>query len=110
MHLETIRDYKLADWKYEKIMKEIFDFEQQLDDQHEIALNLASFGSNILLNVVHIEYQNPDILYFFGYVNGTYSQLIQHVSQLNFLLTSVPKDDPTKPPRRIGFQVNNEEK
>lgn len=46
----TIRDYDLADWKYEKILEQI-----------------------------------------------------QHASQLNFLLTSVEREDKTKPARRIGF-------
>lgn len=104
-----IRDYNLADWKYEKIMEEIRDFENELDDEHEIALNLASFGSFITMSVVDIGYQNPDILYFYGYVNGKYSQLIQHSSQLNFLLTSVEREDKTKPARRIGFLSENDQ-
>ena len=38
-----IRDYSLADWKYEKIMEEIAEYEAKLDNDHEIALRLASF-------------------------------------------------------------------
>ena len=53
-------------------------------------------------------YQNPDILYFYGLVNGKKSQLIQHASQLNFLLTSVEREDKTKPARRIGFANPND--
>ena len=106
--LSEIRDYKLADWKYEKIMEEIYNFEQELDDENEIALRLASFGSSITMIVTNIGYQNPDILYFYGYVNGKTSQLIQHISQLNFLITSVEKEDKSKPPRRIGFSISTE--
>ncbi len=101
--VEPIRNYNLADWKYEKIMEEIHDFEEDLDEEHEIALKLASFGSSVTLIVTSIGYQNPDILYFYGFVNGNYSQLIQHASQLNFLITSVEREDKAKPARRIGF-------
>lgn len=99
----SIRDYDLADWKYEKIIEQIREFEKTLDAEHEIALKLASFGSSITMAVTHIGYQNPDLLYFYGFVNGTDAQLIQHMNQLNFLLTSVEREDKSKPARRIGF-------
>ena len=99
----SIRDYETADWKYEKLMEQIHDFEETLDAEHEIALKLASFGSSITMIVTNIGYQNPDLLYFYGFVNGTEAQLIQHMNQLNFLLTSVERADKSKPARRIGF-------
>lgn len=102
-----IRDYSLADWKYEKIMEEIAEYEAKLDNDHEIALRLASFGSSTVMVVTSVGYQNPDMLYFYGFVNGKNAQLIQHVSQLNFLITSVEREDKTKPARRIGFRPTN---
>ncbi|MBR4026792.1 MAG: hypothetical protein IKJ01_04455 [Lachnospiraceae bacterium] len=104
-----IRDYNLAKWKYEKIIEQIIEFEEALDDEHELALKLASFGSTTTMLVTDIGYQNPDMLYFYGYVNGKEAQLIQHTSQLNFLLTSVERQDKTKPARRLGFNVSNDE-
>lgn len=98
-----IRNYDMAVWKYEKIMEQIHDFEETLDTEHEIALYLASFGSSITMIVTDISYQNPDLLYFHGFVNGKNAQLIQHMNQLNFLLTSVEREDKSKPARRIGF-------
>lgn len=100
---ESLQDYHMADWKYTKIMEEIHDFEKGLDAEHEIALKLASFGSSITMIVTSIGYQNPDMLYFYGFVNGNNAQLIQHMNQLNFLLTAVEREDKTKPARRIGF-------
>lgn len=97
------RDFHLADWQHDKIMEQIRNFEKELDNNHEIALLLASFGTSILMQVINIGYQNPDMMYFYGYVNEKYTQLIQHVSQLNFLITSIEKEDKSKPPRRIGF-------
>lgn len=105
----SIRDYDHADWKYEKIMEQVRDFEENLDEDHEIGLMLASFGSSITMLVTEIGYQNPDLLYFYGSVNGTDSQLIQHVSQLNFLLTSVEREDKSIPARRIGFSLTHDE-
>lgn len=106
---DLLRDHYHADWKHEKIMENIRDFESTLDEQHEIALLLSSFGTSTLMLVTKIEFQNPDMLYFYGFVDGKKAQLIQHTSQLNFLITSVPKADPTKEPRRIGFiQINSQ--
>lgn len=106
---EPIRDYNLADWKYEKIMEEIRNFEEQLDSEHEIALKLASFGSSITMSVTSIGYQNPDMLYFYGFINGKDAQLIQHINQLNFLITSVERIDKSKPARRIGFTISDKD-
>lgn len=109
---DLLRDRYHADWKHEKIMEEIKDFESALDDEHEIALLLSSFGTSTLMLVTDIGYQNPDMLYFYGLVDGKEAQLIQHTSQLNFLITStsVSKQDPTKEPRRIGFiQADSED-
>ena len=95
----------MADWKFEKLIEQVKDFEEDLDDDHEVALKLASFGSSVVMYVVTIGYQNPDMLYFYGFVDGQPAQLIQHMSQLNFLITSVEKVDKDKPPRRIGFDL-----
>lgn len=103
-NVADIRDYNLADYSYEVIMERIKEFEDTLDEDHEIALRLASFGQSITLSVVDIGYSNPSTLVFHGYVGDQPATLIQHMSQLNFLLLAVKKADPEKPPRRIGFE------
>lgn len=108
--IEEPRDYNMADWKFEKLIEQIKDFEEGLDDDHEVALKLTSFGSAVMMYVVTIGYQNPDMLYFYGFVDGQPAQLIQHMSQLNFLITSVEKIDKDKPARRIGFALPTLEK
>ncbi len=102
------RDYKMADYSYEVIMRRIKEFEDTLDENQEIAVKLASFGQSVTMSVTDIGYSNPSTLVFYGYVNGQSATLIQHVSQLNFLLLAVQKSDPEKPPRRIGFAAPNE--
>lgn len=100
------RDYTHADWKYEKLKEEIEDFQKNLSEELDVCVQLASFGSNILMQVTGIGYQNPDLLYFYGYINGNDAQLIQHMSQLNFILMAVKREDPAQPPRRIGFSAD----
>lgn len=100
------RDYRAADYQYEKLIEEIKNFESRLDDEHEIALKLASFGESITINVTEIGYYNPSLIVFDGFVNGNRATLVQHVNQLNFLLIAVKKPDPKRPARRIGFDLN----
>jgi len=49
------------------------------------------------------------MLHFYGYVNDQPAELIQNISQLNFLITSIKKADDTKPPRRLGFHMGSED-
>lgn len=104
-----MRNCNLADYSYEVIMERIKEFEDTLDNDHEVALRLASFGQSITLSVVDIGYSNPSTLVFHGYVGDQPATLIQHMSQLNFLLLAVKKADPEKPPRRIGFSQPTED-
>ena len=107
--VDPIRNYKLADYTYDIIREHIQDFEKELDSEHELAVQLASFGQNITMSVTDIGYSNPSTIVFYGYVNNQKATLIQHVSQLSFLLLSVKKQDPDKPPRRIGFETATED-
>jgi len=102
-NISSARNYYLADYKFEVIKKMIKDFEDKLDNEHEVALKLATFGQSILLNVTSIGYVNPSTIVFHGFVDGQPATLIQHMTMLNFLLISAPVQDTSKPPRRIGF-------
>lgn len=107
--IATVRNYNLADYTYEVIMEQIKDFEDALDDDQEVALKLTSFGQSITMAVTGIGYANPSTLFFYGLVGDQEATLIQHVSQLNFLLLAVKKTDPEKPARRIGFVPPSED-
>ena len=102
------RDYTMADWKYEKLKEQIEELQENLPDTVDVCIQLASFGESILMIVDDIGYQNPDLLYFYGTVNGNEAQLIQHISQLNFLLVTQPKPEPQAKPKRIGFAIDDE--
>lgn len=97
-----IRNYNLADWKYEKIVEQIQEFQQGLSESVDILVQLSPFGSGLML-VENIGFQNPDLLYFYGTISGNKAQLIQHMSQLNFMLLSIPWKEGSEKPHRIGF-------
>ena len=108
IQIPIFRDYTHADWKYEKLKEQIEEFQSDLTDDVDVCIALASFGTSMIMQVTDIGYQNPDMLYFYGYINGNQTQLIQHVSQLNFVLMAIKKEEPERPPRRIGFIVDEE--
>ena len=98
--------FSYSDTQFEHIKKYIITYQNTLDNEHDVAVMLTNFGSSITMEVTHIGYEKSVLMVFQGYVNGRFSVLIQHVSQLNFLLTSVPKD-PEKPKRKIGFATSD---
>ena len=100
--------YSYSDTQFEILKDYIQKFEASLDDEHEVGLMLTNFGQSVTMTVTSIGYEESVILVFKGYVNGVMSTLIQHVSQLNFLLTAVPRS-PEHPKRRIGFSLPEEE-
>ena len=103
------RNYEYADWKYEEIKEQIEEFQSDLSHDLDVCVALTSFGQSMIMQVDDIGYQNPDMLFFYGYINGNKTQLIQHSSQLNFMLMTVKKVEPDRPPRRIGFITDDEE-
>lgn len=99
--------YSYSDTQFEILQKYIAKFEQSLDTEHEVGVMLTNFGQTITMQVVEIGYEKSVLMIFKGYVNGSLCTLIQHVSQLNFLLVSMPKE-PDRPKRTIGFVAPEE--
>lgn len=93
-----------AQWMYERLVKSIIDFEQNLDEEHEVAAQLVSFNNNETFNIMDVGFWDPDLIIFFGMSpQGNRIQLMQHVSQVNIMLVAMPKVEKKEPPRRIGF-------
>lgn len=97
--------YAYADTQFEIIKRHILEFQNSLDSEHDVGLMLTNFGSTVLMEVTSIGYEKSVLMVFKGRVNGRDATLIQHINQLNFLLTSVPKA-PDIPKRVIGFTAN----
>ncbi len=94
-----------SDTQFKIIKKYVQDFQRSLDQDHDVGLLLTNFGQSTLMEVTQIGYEESVLMVFRGYVNGTMATLIQHISQLNFLLMAVPKA-PDQPKRKIGFIAN----
>lgn len=92
-----------ASAQYNILKKRIQEFQDSLDEEHEIAFYLTSFGNSDVMYVTQIEYEDDVLLVFRGYIGDTPSVLIQHISQINFLLQAVKRADPEKPKIKIGF-------
>ena len=81
----------------------ISDFEKGLDDKSEVGLRLVNFGDTTF-HLENVKCLDPSLICFCGEnKDGNPVELIQHVSQINVLLVKVPREDPSKPKRIIGF-------
>lgn len=94
-----------AEWAYERLILYIQNFEEQLDNEHEVAMGFTG-GDAGVLRIEGIGYFDPDIVTFYGTDSeGARTQLIQHVSQLNVMLRALPLEEPESAPIRIGFRL-----
>ena len=94
-----------AEWAYQRLILYIQNFEKTLNAEEEVAMGFTDTGAGVL-RIEGIGYFDPDIVTFYGSdPTGTRIQLVQHVSQLNVILRSMPKQSPEVEPRRIGFRL-----
>ncbi|WP_242500431.1 DUF6173 family protein [Tropicimonas sp. IMCC6043] len=106
--LESPERKSPAKWAYERLILYIKNFEEQLDGEHEIAMGFTGATAGVL-RIEGIGYFDPDIVTFYGMdADGTRTQLIQHVSQLNVILRALPKEPQATAARRIGFRLAQE--
>lgn len=105
MTRQPLIDKSPARWAYERLILYIQNFEEQLDDRHEVAMGFVG-GDTGVLTIEAIGYFDPDIVTFYGRdEENARTQLIQHVSQLNVMLRALPKLHEKDAPRRIGFRL-----
>ena len=94
-----------AQWAYERIIMYLKNFEESLDNEHEVAMGFTG-GDAGVLRIEGMGYFDPDIVTFYGSdPTGAKTQLIQHVTQMNVMLRALPKAVEQKEPRRIGFRL-----
>ncbi len=97
-----------AELIFNHLTEEVQEFEENLEENQEVAIKLANFGEAAQINIRNISFQNPNIIEFHGVnAEGTSVTLLQHISQLNFMLLA------TKPveekPYRIGFLADHDD-
>lgn len=94
-----------AEWAYERMILYIQNFEETLDNEHEVAMGFTG-GDAGVLRIEGMGYFDPDIVTFYGSdPAGGKTQLVQHVSQLNVMLRALPKQVEQAAPNRIGFRL-----
>jgi hypothetical protein len=92
-----------AEWVYERLAKQINEFEEKLDKDQEIGARLVSSPIGVF-HIIDMQYRGSDLLIFYGEdENKKPIQLIQHYTQVNICLSSIAKLQ--KEPRRIGFDL-----
>lgn len=90
-----------------QLYEEIIEYQNNLPDSEDVAIMLVQFNQSTTILVENIGYIGYTLISFHGKDNnGNPLELIQHISQLNFLLTVVSKPVPEAPKRRIGFVVD----
>ena len=101
----SVEEKSPAEWAYERLILYIQNFEAQLDASEEVAMGFTG-GQAGVLSIEGVGFFDPDLVTFYGRdEDGLRTQLIQHVTQLNVILRAVPRETPSEPPRRIGFQM-----
>jgi len=82
----------------------IKSFDESLNQDEETGIRLVSFGQTVTFHVERIDYDNPSLIVFHGTTaEGQKVTLIQHVTQISFLLIAMKKPDPNAPRRPFGF-------
>jgi len=106
--LHAIAKDNLASAFCERLNEYCRQFDKQLDAEHEIGARLVSYGQALTIYVDDLGYWNPSLIHFYGVTEDgkTPVQLVQHVSQISFLLVALPKKDPDKPRQPFGFAAN----
>ena len=97
-----------AEWTYRCLAENIKEFQDGLDDEHEVGLTLVSFGASTTFHMTGMGYFGPFNIMFYGVnADGDRVELNQHYTQLSVLLVAMKKTE--EKPRRIGFKLNNDD-
>lgn len=85
------------------LKRRVLSFQHSLSNEEETGIQLANFGIAAEIHIRSIGYKNPNLIEFSGLdPQGQAVTLVQHISQLNFMLVAVKpfKEEPF----RIGFR------
>lgn len=94
----------LASELYKHLKKRAEDFDNKLDGSQAVGVKLIPSGQSVTFQVTALGYCDPSLIIFGGVTeSGSEVQLIQHVSQINFLLMAMPRPNPEKPKVPLGF-------
>lgn len=87
-----------------QLYQAIIQYQESLPNTEDVAIMWVQFNESVTILVESIGYIGYTMISFHGKdTKGNPIELIQHISQLNFLLTTASKPEPETPKRRIGF-------
>lgn len=99
-----IQEQSTAEIIAEHLYQEITDYQASLPNTEDVAMSIVQFNQSTTILVESIGYIGYNLVRFVGKDNsGKPLELIQHISQLNFLLMVVPKPEKEPEKRKIGF-------
>ena len=99
-YLAEIQKASTAEEFCVRLGSQIKKFDAELDPDHEVGMKLVTFGQAITFHVTGLGFHNPSLIFFYGETpEGDKVQLIQHISQISFVLMAMPKPDPDQPKR-----------
>lgn len=95
---------------FNELVQRIQRFESELNQEQEVGMQLVNFGQSTQFSVSRLGYTDPSIIWFEGVLSdGSSVQLVQHVSQISFLMVALKREHPEKPKAQIGFLCPVEE-
>jgi len=87
-----------------RLVARIVEFEKTLNEAEEVGLLLVSFGQTVTIHVRDLAYHNPSLIVFVGVTDDDNPvELVQHVSQISFLLMAVKRLKPDEDRSEMGF-------
>jgi len=102
--MPIITNPNLASEFHSRLIRMINEFDEGLNQSEEVGVRLVSFGQSVTFSVENIGYCNPSLIRFYGRLeDGSPVQLVQHVTQISFLLMALKRENPNEPKRKIGF-------
>lgn len=102
--IDIPRPPNFAEYAIKAIYEEFADFEARLDADQEIGMCIVGGPTGLCFHVREVYRYGGDKLVFVGVdANSKPVRLMQHLTQLNLLMTAVPKVGPTAV--RIGFHA-----
>lgn len=94
---------------FNELIQRIRKFESELNQDYEVGMQLVTFGNATQFSVSSLGYTDPSIIWFSGILDdGAHVELVQHVSQISFLMVALKREDPEKPKAPIGFFLPHE--
>jgi len=89
-----------------RLVARMVEFEKTLDTTQEVGFQLVTFGPSMVFHARNVGFHNPSLIVFQGVTeDGNEVELIQHISQINVLLTAVKRIEPDRDRMEYGFHA-----